>query len=335
MSVSVFQAAESKRTKHLRRRGEREAQEREVEALVEAVGKGFELPPFKTPGSFSGEETLDVPSECVGMLIGKKGENLKRIEQQCKVSVSIEDGGGKAAAAASSRRVTVKGTVANVAMAVRELDFTVDAVEVPEGMVGWTCGSRARHLKLIRELSGAAVVNLHREGEEAGETEPEAAVDAECEETAPGTVSNKTGRCWIHLKGMREHVADARLCLEAHLSYCPAFQEMDQVEAALEEQISEAQERLGRRACAAPNGGAAPRRQVVRGAGGRGRGSGDGRGGKWVPTSGSANATTAASGGVPGGAKKGRGKGRGSVAIGESPNGTAGQGRARSRGRAS
>jgi len=332
MSLSVFQAAESRRTKHLRRRGEREAHEREVEALVEAVGQGLDVPPFITPGTYSGEERLDVPSECVGMLIGKKGENLKRIEEQCKVSVSIEDGGGKAATATSSRRVTVKGAAANVAMALRELDFTVDAVEVPEGMVGWTCGKAARHLKLIRELSGAAVVNLHREGGEAGEAEPEAAVNAACEESAPGTLSsNKSGQCWIHLKGRRQHVADARLCLDAHMSYYPAFQEMDEVEAALEQQIAGAQERLGRRACAAPNGGAAPRRQTVRGAGGRGRG--DGRGGKWVVTSEPANEQTVASGSVTGGVRKGRGKGRGGAAIGQSPSSVAGQGR--SRGRAS
>jgi len=334
MSLSEFQAAESRRTKQFRRRAEREAQEREAEALVEAVGQGFEQPPFITPGSYSGEEKLDVPTECVGMLIGKKGENLKRIEEQCKVSVSIEDGGGKAATAASSRRVTVKGAAANVEMALRELDFTVDAVEVPGDVVGWACGKGARHLKLVRELSGAAVVNLFREGDEAGKAaEPEANVDTACEEpSAPGT-GNKPGRCWIHLKGMREHVADARLLLEAHLSYYPAFQEMDDVEAALEEQITEAQERLGRRACAAPNGnGAAPRRQVVRGAGGRGRG--DGRGGKPAATSDPASVTTVASA-VSGGPRKGRGKGRGSAAIGESPNGAAGQGRARSRGRAS
>lgn len=333
MSISVFQAAESRRTKHLRRRGEREAHEREVEALVEAVGQGLELPPFITPGSYSGEERLDVPAECMGMLIGKKGENLKRIEEQCKVSVSIEDGGGKASTATSSRRVTVKGAAANVAMAIRELDFTVEAVEVPEGMVGWACGKGARHLKLIREISGAAVVNLYREGDETGEAEPEAVVDAACKESSPGTPSNKSGRCWIHLKGRREHVADARLCLDAHLSYYPAFQDMDEVEAALEEQIAGTQERLGRRACAAPNGngGVSSRRQLVHAAGGRGRG--DGRGGKWVAASEPANANT--SGGVSGGIKKGRGKGRGGAAIGQSPTGVGGQGRGRSRGRAS
>uniref|UniRef100_A0A7S4PW77 K Homology domain-containing protein n=1 Tax=Alexandrium monilatum TaxID=311494 RepID=A0A7S4PW77_9DINO len=263
MSAYVFQAAESRRGKQRRRKGEREIEEQEAKSFVESLGAGIEPPPFDMSLG-PREERLDVPEGCVGMLIGKKGENMKRIERQCRVTVSIKDGED-----AGSRAVIVKGSTVDVAAALRELDFASKTVDVPEVMAGWICGRGARHLRLIKELTGAAVVSLRREGEENGG--PRAGASSSSSRGVPGgSAAAKTGgagaaaaasteadsgakpaadsgRCWLELKGRRECVADAHMCLEAHLSYYPVFQEMEELDADLDRQIAAAQARLGRR----------------------------------------------------------------------------------------
>jgi len=241
MSAYVWQAAESRRTAHLRKKGVREAKTRDEETLIEALNLGFEAPPAHILGSGSCEERLEIPEGCAGMIIGKKGERLKGIEQRYKVTAKVEEGD------AGAKYVIIKGTRPNdVAEAVRELDFAADTIEVPSEMVAWLCGRGGRHLKLIRDLSGVSVLRIRRPDE--GDRPEEGGKSGKSKEASvPGGAEQPQGPCHLEMRGIRESVADARLCLEAHMSYYPVFIEMDEVEQQLNEQISEAQAQLGRR----------------------------------------------------------------------------------------
>jgi len=289
MSAYVFHAAESRLSKHRRRRGEREVEEQEAKSFQESLCKGVEPPPFDPTSTGPREEWLDVPMDCIGMLIGKKGENLKRVEQQCKVKVQISDG-----VDAQTRTVTVivRGLHDNVATALRELDFATELFEVPAKMMGWVCGKGAQHLKLIRELSGAAAVSIRQDERDRGQRRgavaaPDVAPSADRALDGVTGDADPAGRCWLELKGRRSSVADARMCLEAHMSYYPAFQDMEKEEADLDKQIVEAQAQLGRRPSrgpaapehagrsgAVPDGAAAGGSGARRARGGRGGRSG-------------------------------------------------------------
>merc|ERR1712038_1483305 len=80
----------------------------------------------------------------------------------------------------------------------------------------------------------------------AAEPEPEQAVDGEAtgaisepngeqanEQSAEGEEESDTPheakplpeRCWFEVRGRRDAVADAKICLEAHMGYYPVYQE--------------------------------------------------------------------------------------------------------------
>merc|ERR1712217_990882 len=71
--------------------------------------------------------------------------------------------------------------------------------------------------------------------------------DANKAETLTGTDTTSSNQCWFELKGRRQNVADARMCLETHMSYYPVFLEMEEVEQQLDRQLANAQALLGRR----------------------------------------------------------------------------------------
>merc|ERR1712087_1050191 len=71
--------------------------------------------------------------------------------------------------------------------------------------------------------------------------------DGDDQNDDPGTDDAVLASGFIDLKGLRQSVEDAKLCLEAHLSYYPVFVEMGEVEADLDKQIAAAQAKLGRR----------------------------------------------------------------------------------------
>lgn len=212
MSTYVWQEKASRRTRHLRKASERAAGETSAEVLAKMVDAGIEPPPFEVIRE-NHEERIAVPTGCTGILIGKKGSNLKLIEKRHKVTIRIED-----------NHVVIHGASDRVSAARDELDFHCDTIEIPPKMAGWVCGKGGRHLKLIREMTGVAVLNLCAEDDAKGTPQREGSG------TAAGADAPHASRCWFELKGRRETVDDARVCLETHMSYYPVFVEMEAVE---------------------------------------------------------------------------------------------------------
>jgi len=289
MSAFVWNEKESRKKRATRKREEREAEAKEAEALRDSLlaSSGVDLGPL--PSSLSGlgkcEQRIAIPEGCSGILIGKKGENLKSVEKRFKVTVRIEDENAEKDAAEGKRRVgPLKGTKLQVvvsgdsrgavAAAARELDFAVDFVEIASEMVGWAVGRGGKHLTKIKELSNVAVLNMDRgdrtkrankEDQENEERDVDCEAAPENEAEAEGGEEKEVlpEKVKFEIRGQRDAVADARLLLEAHLGYYPVYQQMQEAEEELNQDILEAQGKIGRTT-----------RRPAGGGGGRGRGRG-------------------------------------------------------------
>jgi len=275
MSDYVWATTESRRKQLLRKKAEREAQEEETKRLAESMGHTYEPPPAHLGITLTGEfeETITVPSACTGLLIGKKGENLKEAEKRFKVKISVnkeKDTNGDTSA------VIVGKSSHDVSAAVRELDFVSDIMNLQAGTVGWATGKSGRHLNYVKELTGVPYLRLAFDNEDVQQTDVDEAdngglaieaandlLDEGADATAKGASkkSKRSGPCWLEIKGRRENVADARLCLEAHVSYFPVYKEMEEVERQLDEELSNKVAVIGYRpsksrgASFLPNGG--------------------------------------------------------------------------------
>eukprot|EP00439_Symbiodinium_sp_Y106_P040012 s3157_g4.t2 len=236
MSAFIWHEKESRRTAHQRRKQEREVKAQQTQAFLSNVTSGVEPPPFDLVLDQS-ERRLRVPSSCMGMVIGKKGEHVKSIEKDFKVTVKIE----KDDASSDSILLVSGSSAAEVAAAVKALDFDSKILEVPKEIAGWVCGKAGRHLKLIREMTGVAVLSM-KDSAEASEAQGEAHGDG----TNPS-------RCSLEIKGLRENVEDAAMCMEAHMSYHSVFQEMEQVEKELDQRIADAPFQKGGASWAEPD----------------------------------------------------------------------------------
>jgi len=297
MSVYVWDTKESKKQKAARKKEEREAEAKEAEALRENLlaSSGVDLGPLPSSLAHAGkcERRLAIPDGCAGILIGKKGENLKKVEKQFKVTIRIEDENSEKDAAAGKRRTgPLKGATLQVvlsgespgavAAAARELDFVVEHIEVPAEMAGWAVGRGGKHLNHIRELTTVAVLNFDRgdrkkaNKEKDGDQSEEEALADEGEDEEDGAKKEKppAGPCKFEIKGQRESVADAKLCIETHLGYYPVYQEMQEDEEVVNKQILEAQGFLGRSARRPRQDGVGAGGRGAKGGGGRGRGRG-------------------------------------------------------------
>lgn len=240
----MWHEKESRRAAQVRKKHEREEKAQDSKLFLASVTNVVGAPPFEIiiPET---EKRLEVPEGCIGLLIGKKGENLKAISEKFQVTVKIDkDSRGQQSALISGKSPT------DVAAAFKELDFDMRTREVPPAMAGWLCGKAGRHLKMLREMTGVAVLSLRSEG---GKTDGE----GNAEEVLPDSASKEfpsepekeiPKRCWVEIKGLRAQVEDAEMCLDAHMSYYSVFLEMDEVEQQLDRQIAAARARISRRA---------------------------------------------------------------------------------------
>ncbi|CAE7038395.1 FXR2 [Symbiodinium natans] len=242
MSAFIWHEKESRRTAHQRRKQEREVKAQQTQAFLSNVTSGVEPPPFDLVLD-QNERRLQVPAGCMGLVIGKKGEHLKSVEKDFKVTVHIEKDD-----TSSDNILLISGaSPAEVAAAVKALDFDMRTLEVPKEIAGWVCGKAGRHLKLVREMTGVAVLSMKDMDKELQ--------DGREDQSGLSSVSS---RCSLEIKGLRESVEAAAMCMEAHMSYHSVFQEMEQVEKDLDQRIADAKGRLSRRAVAAPHSGPGP-----------------------------------------------------------------------------
>lgn len=196
MSEYLWKTAESSYNKHKRRK------EEQKDLPVKA--------PAPRPQDVLGcEERLPVQEGCAGLIIGKKGENIKRIQQKLNVTITLSE---------NPPEVIVRGMCHDdVEQALFELDFARDKFEVPSEAARFVCGKGRKHLQLLQRISGLASLNFHRERED-----------------------DEDSKCWLELIGRRESLEDARLCLDVHLSYYNVFTEMERVEEQLNSEMVEA-----------------------------------------------------------------------------------------------
>eukprot|EP00747_Dinoflagellata_sp_TGD_P190016 gnl/TRDRNA2_/TRDRNA2_51066_c0_seq1.p1 gnl/TRDRNA2_/TRDRNA2_51066_c0~~gnl/TRDRNA2_/TRDRNA2_51066_c0_seq1.p1 ORF type:complete len:329 (+),score=85.75 gnl/TRDRNA2_/TRDRNA2_51066_c0_seq1:101-1087(+) len=322
MSEYVWKEAESRKTKASRAKDLRMEKEKDVSSLIQMVNQGMEAVPGLEELSVGPaglcEERLEVPTDCAGMLIGKKGANLKALQERFHVTVKMEtpkDGDG------STQAITVRGKCrGDVAAAIRELDVASETIEIPEEAIGWVSGRNRRYMKLIQELSGLAVLRQARRDN--GSAEKGEGGDGEQVEAEAG---ESEGPFLLELRGKRDSVCDARLCLEAHLGYLPVFREMEEVERRLDEDLAKARGQLGYRpkdqtAGAKPTGatpigagavgGRATSRSDGKGGGGKGRGRG-GDSGERPSAAGKEQAGRGSDSRAAGERERGSGRGRG------------------------
>jgi len=180
MSAYVWEEKVSRKTRSYQRKEEREAQVKDEDNFMESLGRGIEPPPF-TPVFSQTEWKLDLREDCAGIVIGKKGENIRSVEQRFKVTIRIEDLNAPArpagvfapraprGAARGPQQVIISGlSPAAVAAAAQELDVVAETLEVAPEMAGWAVGKGGKHLRLIKELSGIGVLSVKRTGGDKG-----------------------------------------------------------------------------------------------------------------------------------------------------------------------
>lgn len=176
MSAYVWSEKESRKTTALRKKDERSSQAKDSDLFEVSLSKGVEPPPF-APVFTQTERRLDVLEGCAGILIGKKGENIRNVEQRFRVTIRIEDvnADGRSPSHPVLRRqrggpqqVVISGLTPDaVRAAARELDIVAETMDVPAEMASWFVGRGGKHLKFIKELSALPVLSLRRSGGEA------------------------------------------------------------------------------------------------------------------------------------------------------------------------
>lgn len=240
----MWHQKESRKAAQVRKKHEREEKAQDAKLFLSSVTSGVEAPPFEIiiPES---ERRLEIPEGCIGLLIGKKGENLKAVSEQFQVTVKIDkDSKGHQSALINGK------SPADVAAAVKELDFDMRTREVPPAMAGWLCGKAGRHLKMMRDMTGVIVLSLRSEGGKTSEegNNVEVLPEPHQKESPSEPERDVPKRCWVEIKGLRHKVEDAEMCLDAHMSYYSVFLEMDEVEQQLDRQIAAARGSISRRA---------------------------------------------------------------------------------------
>lgn len=255
MEDFAWSEKESRRTYLQRRKLEREKEANEDQAFFQGEASNIVVSPF-TALSRECTRKLTVAEGCAGLVIGKKGEHIRGVEQRCKVSVRIEDadaaetrgpGATRRGPRSGPQQIIISGpTLESVESAARELDFAFEMFEVSAKVVGWAVGKGGKHLKFIKELSGVSSLDLRRSGGDAA-VEDVASNDVADDVGGPGSGDthldrnpSKPEHCWFEVKGQRYRVNDAIMLLDAHMGYFPVYEEMKESDRLLDKEIEDA-----------------------------------------------------------------------------------------------
>jgi len=138
--------------------------------------------------AFREEFTID--EDCVGLVIGKNGENLRRVQEDHEVEVNvIRDKPPKVSIVGQSKTA--------VECARKELEFDKECWVVEENMIGWVLGKNRKNLDEFKEKSG--IVGLRWVAE----------------------------KSHIELIGLKQQIEDTIMLLEGHSQYHSVYKEMD------------------------------------------------------------------------------------------------------------
>lgn len=158
--------AESRSTKY--RKNKAKAVEREKEEAEEVRARRSEVARDARDARARANVRVDVtvPREVLGVVIGKKGTNLQRVEQKYGVKLKVQkddEDKTKDAVIAVEAKMDVKADEAvaspaarrSVEAAARELRVERASIPVEAGAMGWVRGKGAQSLTFLQALSGA------------------------------------------------------------------------------------------------------------------------------------------------------------------------------------
>lgn len=224
------------------------------------------------------KEVFTVDTGFVGKIIGKKGENIKRIREELEVNVLITDPQGDDKWNVTT--ITVSGESADVVKKAREeMEYIVVKIPIEPEQVGWIVGKGYQNLT---EIANKTQLWYARFDDHSGS---------------------------IELCGLRHQVEDAKMMISVHRDYLLVYKDMSEERSNLRKQFEELDERDGK----GKKGGKGGRKGAARGSSGGGRGGG-GRGGagKGIQAleDGDAQEETQTSWGRGGGRRPNTGRGR-------------------------
>jgi hypothetical protein len=147
-------------------------------------------------------EEFVIDEDCVGLVIGKSGENLRRIQEDHDVEVNVVRD--------KPPKVRIIGnTKEAVENARAELDFHKESYDVEESMIGWVLGKNRKNLDEFKEKTG--IVGLRWFAE----------------------------KSHIELIGVKQQIEDTIMLLEGHSQYHSVYKEMNREQDSLQTSFAE------------------------------------------------------------------------------------------------
>jgi hypothetical protein len=144
-------------------------------------------------------EEFDVDEDIVGLVIGKSGERLRRVQDQYGVEIQVErqeERRGKQNS--TKRRVKILGDdKQNVEKAREEIEYQKEYWTIEPDQTGWVLGKRKQNLMDFQTKTGILRLRYLPETNQ------------------------------LELCGLRSHIEDTLLLLESHLQYYNVYSEMD------------------------------------------------------------------------------------------------------------
>ena len=109
----------------------------------------------------SSTEQVAVPDKMVGMIIGRGGEQITRLQQDsgCKIQMAADSGGQ------SVRMCTLTGSQ----QAISQAKAMIDGIMIPGGKVGLVIGKGGETIKMLQEQTGAKIIIIQESSDHADE----------------------------------------------------------------------------------------------------------------------------------------------------------------------
>jgi KH domain len=153
---------------------------------------------------------FSIEADLIGLVIGKKGENIQRVMKKHHVEVEVD---GRQSAS-DSRTVRVSGETPEAVEAAREeLEFVNHLYEVQDHLVGWLLGRKMQHIQDIQQKSGVYRARFDQD------------------------------KRVLVLCGTRQAIDDAIVLLDSHMQYYDVFKEQNRQEFAISRDLFSLQPR--------------------------------------------------------------------------------------------
>jgi len=151
---------------------------------------------------------FQVGADLIGLLIGKKGENIQRVMKKHHVEVSVIDG------PADMKTIRVSGETSQQVQDARdELEYVNQDYQVDPKMIGWLLGKKMQNVLEIQQKSGIYRARFNQD------------------------------RGVLVLCGSRQAIEDAVVLLDSHMQYYEIYQEHDRQEFAISRDLHTLQNR--------------------------------------------------------------------------------------------